>query len=163
MTKKQKANVNKYQQKKLQTKLGLAQRMFYDARRRVTSPRHPVSGPYYKNLAIASKEEFINHCLNSNSFNELYKMWKLSGFSRPLRPTPNRINTKVGYVPSNIDFLPLVLNKRNADKLIGTENIAPLMWYCAGHVDEAFGVGTAFKKPYLLLATTKFVLRTGGF
>lgn len=59
----------------------------------------------YLNKEIVGKEEFYNWIKSNTKFLELFEKYKQSNFDRKLAPTVDRIDSKIGYVLSNMQIL----------------------------------------------------------
>lgn len=59
----------------------------------------------YKGLPILPKEEFYRWAIRDHAFVHLFRVWKEHGYDRRLTPSINRVDSREGYVLSNIEFL----------------------------------------------------------
>ena len=66
----------------------------------------------YKNLSILDRQEFYKWAKSNSKFFKLYKLWELSNYEIKLCPTVNRINPKIGYKLSNMEWLTHSENSR---------------------------------------------------
>ena len=83
----------------------------YDAmRNRVTNPKLPK----YLGLDILPKEDFYDWALRDETFHRMYCEWMARGKERRLTPTVNRIDTSIGYVLGNMEWMPWGENSRLA-------------------------------------------------
>ena len=64
----------------------------------------------YEGLDILPKEQFYEFALNDSEFHRLFKEWEDSLYQRRLCPSIDRIDTKLGYVLGNIQFLTMSEN-----------------------------------------------------
>lgn len=53
---------------------------------------------------------------NMDVFDKIYIAWEASGFQRRLAPSIDRINNKLGYIPENMQWLPLHKNSEKFKK-----------------------------------------------
>lgn len=71
----------------------------------------------YSKRTYLDKEEFIDWCQdNMESFIEVWKDWKKSGFQRKYSPSIDRIDNEKGYYPDNMQWLSLVNNVKKYHK-----------------------------------------------
>lgn len=70
----------------------------------------------YKGLDILSRDDFYAWSKNNPSFDFMFEKWKESNFDRRLTPTVDRINSKIGYVLSNMRWLTHSENSRLGGK-----------------------------------------------
>ena len=66
-----------------------------------------------------SKSEWLEWCNTKENylkFIELYNAWVKSNFDRKLCPSIDRIDNKVGYIPSNLQWLTLSQNCKKYNK-----------------------------------------------
>ncbi len=60
------------------------------------------------NMDFLSRKEYDLWCSNNlQNFLEIYKKWEVSGFKRNLAPSIDRIDTNIGYIYSNMQWLSL--------------------------------------------------------
>ena len=60
---------------------------------------------YWAGLPILSREEFYAWSKSDSNFKRLYKFWASNNYEKRLAPSVNRINSKEGYVLSNIEWV----------------------------------------------------------
>ncbi len=95
------------------TFVGMVGRMYYYILRR-TSTYMDEAHESYLNLRVMSREQFYGMALNSIQLKSLYKTWKRNNYLLTLRPVPDRINSKKGYIKNNIRFMTYTDNARLA-------------------------------------------------
>lgn len=76
----------------------------------------PRGKHYYVGLDICSKQEFLDFTLNDPDFNRIYKAWVKSGKDNKLTPSIDRIDSRFGYTLSNMEWVTLSENSKNAWK-----------------------------------------------
>lgn len=54
---------------------------------------------------ICDREAFLHKVLNSSRYCTLYNEWKILEFEYKLAPTTDRLNSDIGYLISNIQFI----------------------------------------------------------
>lgn len=94
------ASTKKYEK----TLNGFLVRMYRNMLSRVTGIQHKKSH-LYKGLDILDKESFYSLCKNSNKFLTLWTNYCESNYDRKLCPTPDRIDSSIGYIENNIEFI----------------------------------------------------------
>lgn len=60
---------------------------------------------YYFGLDHCSRSEFLNRFRNDETFNDLFNVWKQSGWDIKLCPSVDRIDVNKGYTLDNIQFI----------------------------------------------------------
>ena len=68
--------------------------------------------PNYYGLPKCTREEFINKFKNDSNFLNQWKKWKDSGFKRGSAPSIDRIDSSIGYLIDNLQFLSNIENAR---------------------------------------------------
>jgi hypothetical protein len=66
----------------------------------------------YEGLPLLDRGDFYSWSLNNQSFNDLFDCWVVSGYSRKLSPSIDRINSSLGYVLENMRWLTHSENSR---------------------------------------------------
>lgn len=84
----------------------------YDSMRSRTNGHAHVR---YKGLEILPRETFYNWALQQEDLLVQYSYWVFGGNLRPLRPTIDRIDSKLGYTIGNIRWLTC---RDNSKKLV---------------------------------------------
>ena len=85
------------------TKLGLISNIF-KTQKRTTIKRNDKYG---RNLDMPNytKQEFVDWVMSKDLFHKLYNNWVESNYSTNLRPSVDRINSKISYCFSNIQIM----------------------------------------------------------
>ena len=93
---------------------GFIERMYYYMQRRVkgkgADPKH------YKGLGISPREYFYRYANSDAGLKRLFRVWVQSKFDLRKRPTPDRLNSKLGYIIGNIEFVTYRKNCSRAGK-----------------------------------------------
>ena len=66
----------------------------------------------YKGKTLLSREDFYKFANESKEFSQLYNAWKKAGYPRKLTPSVDRINSKIGYVLDNMEWVTHSENSR---------------------------------------------------
>lgn len=66
----------------------------------------------YEGLPLLDRADFYSWSLSDQSFNDLFNAWVVSGYSKKLSPSIDRINTSLGYVLENMRWLTHSENSR---------------------------------------------------
>jgi hypothetical protein len=106
------SNGNAYTKKYEKTKNGflmLAYRNMLSRISGVQSRKHHL----YKGKDLLSREEFYSWAKASREFHALFDAWELSGYSRKLTPSTDRINSRLGYFIENMRWVTHSENSRN--------------------------------------------------
>lgn len=101
----------------------------------------------YQGKTILMRWKFYNWALSSPKFNELFFIWENSGYDRRLTPSPDRINSSLGYEITNMEWVTHSENSKrggislqrkspNFIKNFGRDNISKTMM---GVTDEQTG------------------------
>jgi hypothetical protein len=77
---------------------------YHNMRGRVTGIQRKKAH-LYKGLAIMPRHEFYTWAVADHRLKELFAAWVASGYMRRLSPSVNRIDSKLGYVAGNIEWL----------------------------------------------------------
>lgn len=70
----------------------------------------------YKNVALCTRDEFLNFSLDCKELTRLFKEWQNSGFRQHLVPSVDRINPKRGYMVDNIRWVTHSDNSKKGGK-----------------------------------------------
>jgi len=84
------------------TKNGKLMMTYNNMSRRV---RGYVKSHLYKGLDILSREDFYKFSNKSIHFDTLYNAWVISNYDRKLSPSIDRIDTSLGYINGNIQWI----------------------------------------------------------
>ena len=76
----------------------------------------------YGGLDIMPKEDFYLWSTNDPDFHLLYDAWVASDYDKKLSPSINRIDTSIGYVLGNVEWLTHSENSRLGGLRRGTAN-----------------------------------------
>lgn len=68
----------------------------------------------WKGKELLPKSDFIKWTENNAEFLNLFKAWTLSGYQKKLSPSINRLDNNLGYVLSNMEWIPHGENARRA-------------------------------------------------
>jgi len=66
----------------------------------------------YLGLELLDRETFYNWAMLNEDFWMLYNAWVKSGYDRKLCPTVNRIDSRIGYVLDNMEWITHSENSR---------------------------------------------------
>ena len=94
------------------TKRGFVMRMYRNMKSRVSGIQKNKAH-LYEGLELMPKEDFYSLALNDSEFNKLFVEWENSDYDRKLTPSPDRMDSRRGYTPDNIDFVTHSVNSRN--------------------------------------------------
>lgn len=86
---------------------------YYMITERCTNPNNKRA-KYYFNKELMSKSDFISFSLNDLGFNLLFNNWIESNYAFKLTPVPDRIDSKLGYVAHNIEWVTFSENSRRS-------------------------------------------------
>ena len=64
----------------------------------------------YEGLPIMNKNEFVKLSLENEEFNKLHDAWVSGGCEHRMCPSPNRLNSDMGYLWDNIDWVTQSVN-----------------------------------------------------
>lgn len=98
------------------TKNGYLMRMYSNMRNRVNGICGERHKHLYEGLEIMSREDFYALAKNDHDFHDLFLIYESSGYDMKLAPTPDRINSDLGYTPENIEFITHSLNSRRGNE-----------------------------------------------
>lgn len=86
------------------TKNGLLMRTYRNMKSRVTGIQH-LKAHLYQGLFLLPKEEFYTWAKNSLDFHSLFEAWVESGYDRKLSPSIDRVNSREGYLITNMRWI----------------------------------------------------------
>lgn len=68
----------------------------------------------YKNKSLLSKDKFYEWAVKQDTFHKLWSEWVNSNYDRKLCPTVDRINPRIGYELSNMEWITHSENSRRS-------------------------------------------------
>lgn len=72
---------------------------------------------YVTGMDYLTKDEYDKWCNQTmDSFMSIYNKWKDSGFNTSLQPSIDRIDSKLGYIPSNMQWMTKSENSSKGNK-----------------------------------------------
>lgn len=83
---------------------GFVMRMYRNMKSRVSGVQKQKAHLYH-GKDLLDKDSFYQLALGSPVFYELFGKYRDSNFDRKLAPTPDRIDSSIGYVSDNIQFV----------------------------------------------------------
>jgi len=107
-------NYKDYVRKRSKTKRGFLLNLYTQMKRRVEGKCSKRHRKYYEGKKILNKIEFMEWSINSQEFNDLFDKYEASGYKRKFAPSVDRLNSKIGYVLSNIEWVTQSENSRRA-------------------------------------------------
>lgn len=93
------------------TKKGFLMRAYHNMQSRISGvqkKKHHL----YKGKTLLPRQDFYKWSLDSNSFHNLFAAWEVSGYSRKLTPSTNRIDNARGYELDNMEWITQSENSR---------------------------------------------------
>lgn len=108
---KRKVNKNKPTRKYEKTINGFLMRVYRNMESRVTGIQWKKAH-IYEGLDLLPREQFYDWAKNDSTFNLLYVNWKKSGYNRKITPSINRIDSLLGYLYGNIEWITHSENSR---------------------------------------------------
>lgn len=106
-----KRNGNACTAKYEKTQTGFLMRKYRNMMSRVTGIQYKKAH-LYKGKEILAREEFYTWALSSPEFLKLFKTWEESEYDRKLCPTPDRVDSSLGYSISNMEWVTHSENSR---------------------------------------------------
>lgn len=104
-------NNNKNTKKYEKTKKGFLVRCYRNMLSRVSGVTKNKNH-LYLGKGILDKNLFYEMSLNDNDFNSLFDHWESNGYDRRLTPSIDRIDTDLGYLKDNIQWITFSENCR---------------------------------------------------
>jgi|GEM_PF-2485205 len=98
------ANGNAYTRTYEKKPKGFLMRLYRNMESRVTGVQK-TKFHLYRNLTILDREAFYKWALNNPDFYMLYADWFRSGFDQKLTPSIDRIDSRKGYIFSNMRWV----------------------------------------------------------
>ena len=80
-------------------------------KRRCTDPNDKKSHIYY-GLEFIGRQEFVNWAMGLEEVKELFDTWVNSGNDITLTPSPDRLESHIGYIPDNLEWVTHSENSR---------------------------------------------------
>lgn len=106
-----KSNGNSVCKKYEKTKKGFLMRLYRNMESRVTGVQKQKYH-LYKGKELLSREDFYSWALINKDFHSLFNAYELSCYDRKLCPSVDRIDSKIGYTISNMEFITHSENSR---------------------------------------------------
>ena len=104
-------NDNACTKKYEKTKNGFLMRMYRNMKSRVTGVQKQKAHLYLGKYLL-DKDVFYEWAINQVEFHRLFKNYEDSDYDRKLSPTVDRINSSIGYVIENMEFVTHSENSR---------------------------------------------------
>jgi len=93
------------------TKKGFLMRLYRNMQSRVSGVQR-AKHHLYKDKELLSRESFYEWALNSDRFNALFSDWEDSAYNRKLTPSVDRIDSELGYILTNMEWVTHSENSR---------------------------------------------------
>ncbi len=106
-----KNNANSVTKKYERTKKGKLMRCYRNMQSRIEGVQWRKSH-LYCGKELLPREEFYEWAIASEAFHLLYDQWEASGFDRKLAPSVDRIDSSIGYVIENMEWVTHSENSR---------------------------------------------------
>ena len=90
-------------------KNGFLMRVYRDMKSRVVGVQWKKQH-LYKGRTILPKEEFYAWAKADETFHRLFEAYEAAGFPRKLAPSPDRIDSSVGYTIENMEWVTMSVN-----------------------------------------------------
>lgn len=110
-----KLNQNAYTKKYEKTEKGFLMRMYRNMQSRVTGVQRQKAH-LYLGKELLSREEFYEWASCSPMFMVLFHQYKENGFCRKLAPTVDRVDSSIGYVLGNMQWVTQSVNSSRGSK-----------------------------------------------
>lgn len=94
------ASTRKYEK----TKNGFLMRLYRNMKSRITGVQS-LKHYLYANKELLGKDEFYLWAKSSSEFHRLFDEWERLGYPRRLTPSVDRIDTSLGYIQGNMQWL----------------------------------------------------------
>lgn len=101
------ASTKKYEK----TKKGFLMRLYRNMKSRiegVQKSKHHL----YKGKSLIPKDDFYEWAFNSLDFHQLFDTWESNEYDRKLTPSVDRVDSSVGYLESNMEWVTHSENSR---------------------------------------------------
>lgn len=93
------------------TKKGFLVRLYRNMKSRVEGVQK-VKFYLYEGKEILDKNDFYEWALSSKEFHDLFQDWEESDYERRITPSVDRINSDIGYIIGNMEWVPFHENCR---------------------------------------------------
>lgn len=93
------------------TKKGFLMRLYRNMKSRVTGVQRQKFH-LYAGCQLLPKEEFYRWALESPKFHQLFSDWELNSYDRKLTPSVDRVDSDIGYVLENMEWVTHSENSR---------------------------------------------------
>lgn len=90
---------------------GFLMRLYRNMTSRVTGIQK-VKHHLYKDVELLPRDDFYRWANRSRKFKTLYKNWVENNYDRKLTPSVDRVNPKIGYIPTNMEWVTHSENSR---------------------------------------------------
>lgn len=87
-------------------------RRLYDMISRRVRGKHKGKRHLYHGLPLCSREEFLEWAQCDTEFEDMLKTWKKHDYQLKYRPTVDRIDTRHGYIVTNMQWVTYSENSR---------------------------------------------------
>lgn len=105
-----KLNGNLDTKKYERTKKGFLMRKYHHMMGRVKGEAWYKCVYLWAGKEILNKNEFYEWAINDNEFHRLFDQWEKSGYERKLCPSVDRIDSSLGYVMGNMEWVTFLVN-----------------------------------------------------
>jgi len=105
-----KINGNVHTKKYERTKKGFLMRKYHHMLGRINGEEWYAGVHLWAGKEILSKDDFYNWSMNNPDFHRLFKEWEDSGYERNLCPSVDRLDSKLGYLIDNMEFVTFLEN-----------------------------------------------------
>lgn len=106
-----KLNNNAVTKKYEKTKKGFLMRLYRNMQSRIDGVQK-LKTHLYIGKQLLDRQSFYDWAMNDLAFNNLFDAYEKSGYDRKLAPSVDRINSKLGYKLSNMEFVTHSENSR---------------------------------------------------
>lgn len=101
------ANTKKYEK----TPNGFLVRLYRNMKSRISGVQYQKFH-LYQGKELLPKEEFYNWAKNNSKFWDLFEQYKASNYDRKLAPSVDRVNSSIGYIIENMEWVTHSENSR---------------------------------------------------
>jgi hypothetical protein len=109
-------NGNSVTKKYEKTKNGFLMRLYRNMKSRINGVQKEKFH-LYEGKFLIEKEDFYEWAKNNGQFHLLFEDYELNNYDRKLAPSVDRINSKLGYELSNMEFITHSENSRRGGKV----------------------------------------------